>query len=82
MASAQAFLLSISLHLSSMVAIMTNPKDYGGKVFSQESRDMAKQWEMPEEFNAEVQKIKDRVAGKFVDNIYKTYRMKTIQKLE
>jgi len=72
----------IDFHLASMVAIMTNPQDYGGKIFSQESRDMVKQWRMPEEFNAEVQKIKDRVAGKFVDNIYETYRRKNVQKLD
>ena len=71
----------IDFHLCSMVAVMTKPQNYGGKVYSQEALAMINQMEMPEQFNKEVHKIKERVAGKFVQKIYETFRMKTVQKL-
>jgi len=70
----------IDFHFCSMVAIMTNPKDYGGQIFKHNG--MPKPIEMPEAFNKEVKYIEERVVGKFVQNMYETFRLKTVQKLD
>eukprot|EP00091_Calanus_sinicus_P009453 TRINITY_DN22123_c0_g1_i1.p1 TRINITY_DN22123_c0_g1~~TRINITY_DN22123_c0_g1_i1.p1 ORF type:complete len:170 (+),score=17.62 TRINITY_DN22123_c0_g1_i1:55-510(+) len=69
----------IDFHFCSMVAIMILPQDYGGRVLKQAT--LENHVEFPKAFNDEVKKIEERAAGKFVINLYKSFRLTTVHKL-
>jgi len=70
----------IDFHFCSMVAVITGPETYGGKIFSKETREDV--GEMPEAWISEVKKLEERVAGKYVQDVYKTCRLTTVKKLD
>jgi len=69
----------IDFHFCSIVAVITKPKTYGGKVYSENN--LLEAMELPGAWGEEAEKIRQTEAGKFVHNVYTTFRLASVQKL-